>query len=140
MGCNFGVICRPNGFLKIVEIVLGLICMILLRAYNIDWGQGDALTGLDRRLMGITTIGGMLLVTIPLLISYMINDTGLEKSTLRDAERERSVEARPRHASPDRMRPEEAEHQALLGRWAPFNPSIRDRHLTLVASISVSSN
>lgn len=82
MGCNFGIICRPTGFLKIIQIVIGIICIALLRGYAINWGAGDTFGALDRRLFGVTTIGGMLLVTIPTFIAYLLGEVGIEKTML----------------------------------------------------------
>jgi hypothetical protein len=62
--------------------VLGIICISLLRGYAINWGAGDTLNALDRRLLGVTTIGGMLLVTIPMFIAYLLGDAGIEKTSL----------------------------------------------------------
>ena len=57
--------------------LVALICIGLLRHYDLNFG-GDALSGSfhDRYLTGVITIGGMILVTAPLLISYFFGESG----------------------------------------------------------------
>ncbi|CAG0880086.1 unnamed protein product [Darwinula stevensoni] len=61
---------------------IGIVCIGLIRHYNLSWGSGDKLQHYDRFLVGVTTVGGMLLVTIPTFLVYFFGDsiekTGLE--------------------------------------------------------------
>jgi hypothetical protein len=63
--------------MKLTEIIIAVICLILLRAFRLNFGWESA-TGdsSDRYNVGIATIAGMLMVTIPLLISYIWAPSG----------------------------------------------------------------
>lgn len=53
------------------------MCLILIRTYSLNFG-GDVTTGSfhDRYNVGLVTVGGMLLVSLPLLISYLWSTSG----------------------------------------------------------------
>lgn len=53
------------------------MCLILIRTYSLNFG-GDVSTGSfhDRYNVGLVTVGGMLLVSLPLLISYLWSTSG----------------------------------------------------------------
>ena len=56
--------------------MLGIICIALLRYYNLSFGgeyQGgyNQASYHDRYLFGVMTIGGMLLVTIPIFVAHL---------------------------------------------------------------------
>ena len=52
--------------------VIALVCIALLRYYDLSFGgeQFHASTR-DRYLLGVITIGGMILVTLPVLVAYI---------------------------------------------------------------------
>lgn len=58
--------------LKFIQIVLAIICIALLRYYNLNFG-GELLqtSSQDRYIFGVITIGGMLIVTIPIFIAHI---------------------------------------------------------------------
>jgi len=74
MGFQPTILCRPIGFLKIIELVLCFICLGLLRHYGFRFGTPD------RNLFGLIAIGGMILVTLPLLLAHLFGD--IEKTML----------------------------------------------------------
>lgn len=53
------------------------MCLILIRTYGLNFG-GDLASGAyyDRYNVGLVTVGGMLLVSLPLLISYLWSTSG----------------------------------------------------------------
>jgi len=58
--------------LKSIQVALAIICMGLLRYYNLNFGgEQSQVSSLDRYIFGVITIGGMLIVTIPILIVYI---------------------------------------------------------------------
>jgi hypothetical protein len=74
---DFRLLARTHAFMKLSEIIISIICLILLRSYGLSFGWGS-LTGFssDRYNVGILTIGGMLLISLPLLISYIWTPSG----------------------------------------------------------------
>ena len=52
-----------------------MVCLILIRTYELNFG-GDPSTNIDRYNVGIITVGGMFIVTLPLLISYIWSSVG----------------------------------------------------------------
>ncbi|CAL4124465.1 unnamed protein product, partial [Meganyctiphanes norvegica] len=63
-----------TGALKCVEILLAIICIALLRHYNLHFGQEswtNAQSLIDRKLVGIIAIGSSLLISLPLLVGYV---------------------------------------------------------------------
>jgi len=74
MGFQPTILCRPIGFLKIIELALCFICLGLLRHYGFNFG------GADRQLFGLIAIGGMILVTFPLLLAHLFGD--IEKTMM----------------------------------------------------------
>lgn len=79
---NLRVLCRPSGFLKLLQIALCLTCLGLIREYTLGFGGSTAGELLDRRLVGIIACGGMVLVTVPLLIALVAGEIAIEKSFL----------------------------------------------------------
>nr|CAG4641752.1 EOG090X07IC [Eurycercus lamellatus] len=58
--------------LKFVQIFLAVICIALLRHYNLYFGgEYNQASYHDRYLIGVISIGGMLLVTIPIFIAHL---------------------------------------------------------------------
>lgn len=53
------------------------MCLVLIRTYSLNFG-GDVVSGAfhDRYNVGLVTVGGMLLVSLPLLISYVWSTSG----------------------------------------------------------------
>ncbi|KAK4015288.1 uncharacterized protein LOC116925311 [Daphnia magna] len=74
---DFRLLARTHGFMKLAEIIIALVCLILIRTYSLNFG-GDVTTGSfhDRYNVGLVTVGGMLLVSLPLLISYLWSTSG----------------------------------------------------------------
>ncbi|XP_057373536.1 uncharacterized protein LOC130694469 [Daphnia carinata] len=74
---DFRLLARTHGFMKLAEIIIALICLILIRTYSLNFG-GDVASGAfhDRYNVGLVTVGGMLLVSLPLLISYLWSTSG----------------------------------------------------------------
>lgn len=81
---NCGVLCRPTGFLKIIEIALSIVCLALVRHYDLGFGGSGLDTGTyrDRYLLGVSALGGMILITLPLLIAYVFGEASIEKTIL----------------------------------------------------------
>jgi len=69
---NFRFLLTPWGVLKMTQLVIALVCIALLRYYDLSFGgeQFHASTR-DRYLLGVITIGGMILVTLPVLVAYI---------------------------------------------------------------------
>ncbi|CAG0889645.1 unnamed protein product [Cyprideis torosa] len=61
---------------------IGIVCIGLLRGHDLSWGSGDKLGADDRKYVGITTIGGMLLVSIPMFLAHFFGDSGIDKTAL----------------------------------------------------------
>jgi hypothetical protein len=63
--------------MKLAEIILALIALVLVRYYSLNFG-GDLTSGSfqDRYNVGLITIGGFILITLPLLISYIWSPAG----------------------------------------------------------------
>ena len=61
---------HSRGAMKIIQVILGVICLILLRRYNLSFGESGSQ---DRYIVGLVTLGGMLLVSAPLLLVYIRN-------------------------------------------------------------------
>ncbi|KAK4015289.1 uncharacterized protein LOC116925312 isoform X2 [Daphnia magna] len=58
--------------LKFIQILLAIICIALLRYYNLSFGgELNQASYHDRYLFGVMTIGGMLLVTIPIFVAHL---------------------------------------------------------------------
>jgi len=58
--------------LKFIQIFLAVICIALLRHYNLYFGgEYNQASYHDRYLFGVISIGGMLLVTIPIFIAHL---------------------------------------------------------------------
>lgn len=80
MGLTFNIraLCSMSGILKIVEIILSLIAIALLRAYELEFAQGGLLGNSDdyrdRQMTGVIAIGASLLIAIPLLVGYVFFD------------------------------------------------------------------
>lgn len=57
--------------------MIALVCLILIRTYSLNFG-GDLLSGSfqDRYNVGLVTVGGFILVSLPLLISYLWSPAG----------------------------------------------------------------
>ena len=52
--------------------LLAIICIALLRYYNLSFGgELNQASYHDRYLFGVMTIGGMLLVTIPIFVAHL---------------------------------------------------------------------
>ncbi|KAK2722767.1 protein snakeskin-like [Artemia franciscana] len=71
------VFARAIGFLKLAEVIVAIICLVLTRQYDLHFG-GDIISGsyIDRYLTGIITIGGFLMISLALLISYVWGEAG----------------------------------------------------------------
>lgn len=53
--------------------VLGIICIALLRYYNLNFGgEWQQTSAQDRYIFGVIAIGGMLIVTIPIFIAHIL--------------------------------------------------------------------
>ncbi len=67
---NVSVLRRPTGFLKVLQVILALTCLGLIRHYILSFGgrDDDGQSYYDRELLGKTSVGGMVLVTLPALI------------------------------------------------------------------------
>jgi len=76
MGFTPSILCRPIGFLKIIELVLCFICLGLVRHYSFSFGGATHGELADRALFGKIAIGGMILVTFPLLLAHLFGDIG----------------------------------------------------------------
>ncbi|XP_037075014.1 uncharacterized protein LOC119096292 [Pollicipes pollicipes] len=74
---NVRILCRPSGFLKLLQIAICLTCLGLIRHYGLVFG-----VGLDRQLVGTIAFGGMVLVTVPLLVALVAGEIAIEKSFL----------------------------------------------------------
>ena len=63
---------KPHGILKFMELLIALVCVALLRHYDLHFGgELNMASFRDRYLVGSITIGGMILVTAPLIASYL---------------------------------------------------------------------
>ncbi|KAK2722768.1 protein snakeskin-like [Artemia franciscana] len=71
------VFARLLGFLKLAEILVSIICISLLRKYDLHFG-GDVVSGsyIDRYMTGAITLGGFLMISIALLVSYVWGEAG----------------------------------------------------------------
>ncbi|KAK2722110.1 protein snakeskin-like isoform X1 [Artemia franciscana] len=80
---DFRVLARAHGFIKLAEVLLAAVCLGLIRHYDLHFG-GDITTGSyqDRYLCGIITIGGFILVSLPLLLSYIWGEAGTYQTLL----------------------------------------------------------
>ena len=58
--------------------VTSLTCLCLIRHYILNFGgsQGDGQSYWDRELLGKTSVGGMVLVTLPALIGVLFGREG----------------------------------------------------------------
>ncbi|KAK2722770.1 uncharacterized protein LOC136034551 [Artemia franciscana] len=80
------VFARVLGFLKLAEVLVSIICLALLRNYGLSFGgeyaadeSGKLISGgsfADRYLTGTITLGGFLIISLGLLISYIWGEAG----------------------------------------------------------------
>ena len=55
--------------------IIAIVCLILMRTYELNFG-GDPIKFADRYNVGLIAVGGMLLVSLPLLVSYLWSAVG----------------------------------------------------------------
>jgi len=58
--------------LKFIELFFSVVCVALLRYYNLQFGgEYNQISYYDRYLFGIITIGGMILITAPIFVAHI---------------------------------------------------------------------
>ncbi|KAK2722772.1 hypothetical protein QYM36_003088 [Artemia franciscana] len=64
-------------------VIVSIICIALLRGYNLHFG-GDVISGsyTDRYMTGTITIGGFLIISLALLASYFYGEAGTYQKLL----------------------------------------------------------